>query len=65
MKYRQIDMKFHPRKNLIIKNKSLSVIRIKHFYSQIMNIFAKVLNKNLWGKFFSKKTKTKFKTKLI
>ena len=63
MKYRQIDMKFHPRKNLIIKNKSLSVIRIKHFYSQIMNIFAKVLNKN--ENFFSKKTKTKFKTKLI
>ena len=38
--------------NEIIKNKILSVILIKHFYSQVMNIFVKVHNKKLWAKSF-------------
>ena len=36
----------------------MSAILIKHFYSQVMNIFVEVLNENLWVKsFFSNKTK--------
>ena len=38
--------------NEIIKNEILSVILIKHFYSQVMNIFVKVHNKKLWAKSF-------------
>ena len=33
-------------------------ILIKHFYSQVMNIFVEVLNKNLGEISFSNKTKT-------
>ena len=49
-------MKFYPYANQIIKNKSVSAILIKHFYSQ--DIFAEVLHKNLWGKPLCEKTKT-------
>ena len=38
--------------NEIIKNEILSVILIKHFYSQVINIFVKVQNKKLWAKSF-------------
>ena len=38
--------------NKRIKNKSVFAILIKHFYSQVMNIFVEALNKKLWGKSF-------------
>lgn len=31
----------------------MSVILIKHFYFQVMNVFVEVLKKNLWVKSFS------------
>ena len=35
-----------------MKNKILSEILIKHFYSQDMNIFVEVFNKELWENIF-------------
>ena len=38
--------------NEIIKKEILSAILIKHFYSQVMNIFVEVHNKEMWTKSF-------------
>ena len=47
-------MKFYLRQD---ENQILATISIKHFYSQVMNIFVKVLNNELWAKsFFGNKT---------
>ena len=57
--FHDIDLNFYPGKNQKTKNESVSEILIKHFYSQVMNIFAEVLNRKLWGKyFFCNKIKT-------
>lgn len=39
------DMKFYARKNQIMKEKNVSTIFIKRFYSQVLNILLLLLNK--------------------
>ena len=39
-------MKFYSHKRKIIKKETVSGILIKHFYSQVINIFEEVLNQN-------------------
>ena len=50
-KSHDIVMKFYLHKNWIIKNRRMSAILIKHFYSVAMNIFVEVLSKKMCGKF--------------
>ena len=56
-------MKFYSHKRKIIKKETVCGILIKHFYSQVINIFEEVLNQN-YGEniFFCYKTKTEAKT---
>ena len=46
-----IDIKFSSMKNSLTKSKSMSEILIKHFCSQVMNIFIDLLYKRLWDLF--------------
>ena len=51
-KSHDVDIKLYLSQKQIVKNRNLSVILMKYFHSQVMNIFVEVLNKEFWGKSF-------------